>query len=405
MYESLGNSWETTETLVIRFRRAIDAPGMRGWGMTTSATMKARLSLYRQLERERKRPLIAYVTSTRGNSGGQISGDAVSEIQAQLHSLPKDAKAVDLLLASVGGDPTVAWRIVSLIRERCETFGVLVPSAAYSAATLIVLGADEIIMHPNGNLGPTDPQITVPKGTKNDEVRFGSEDLSAFLRYVKENVSKNETVVADAFRKFCDDAGTSIAVGVAERGSRLSQSMGEKLLQTHMKGEAKSRAKEIAQKLTKDFFHHGYPVNRSEAEDIGLKIAKRAPAVESLLWRIWTNLSEEMKVREPFNPVELLKGNAACAPLFAAIPTASIPPNLPPEVLQQIVQNIVAQCVVVGVPGTPFENIHAVVESARLASHHITRGEIFASRLPDLTFKISNVVTKQGWETIFPDSK
>lgn len=364
--------------------------------------MKKRLALYRQLEKARKRPLIAYVTSTRVNAGGQISGDAVAEFQEQLQALPKDTKAIDLLLVSVGGDPTVAWRIVSLIRERCEKFSVLVPHAAYSAATLIVLGADEIIMHPNGNLGPTDPQITVPKSSKGEGVSFGSEDLSAFLRYVKTNVSNDEDVLAAAFQKFCEDAGSSIAIGVAERSSQLSLSMGQKLLETHMKGESTAKAKDIAQRLTKDFFHHGYPVNRSEAEEIGLKVAKANAQIENLLWEIWSNLSSDLQLREPFNAVGLIRANPDCAPLFEPVPVANIPANLPGEVMQQVMQGVLAQCGVAGVPGTPFELVHAIVESPRLASRHVSRGLIFASRLPDLTFKLSNLIERQGWETVYP---
>src|SRR5437588_11893040 len=101
--------------------------------------LRRRLALYQRLEKKRGRPLIVYITSTREGSGGAISGDVVPEIQDQLQALPQGTKALDLLLVSQGGDPTVAWRIVSLIRERVEKFSVLVPQAAFSAATLIVL--------------------------------------------------------------------------------------------------------------------------------------------------------------------------------------------------------------------------------------------------------------------------
>ncbi len=359
--------------------------------------LRTRIKLYRQLEKERKRPLIVYVTSTRQNAGGQISGDSVAEFQAQLEALPPKTKALDLLLVSVGGDPTVAWRIVSLVRERYSKFAVLVPHAAFSAATLIVLGADEIVMHPNGNLGPTDPQITVPKNSRNEEVRFGSEDLMAFLTFVKQNVSKDEKTISDLFKKFCEDAGSSIAIGVAQRGSQLSVAMGEKLLQTHMTGEAKKQVKAIAEKLTKDYFHHGYPVNRSEAAEIGLKVVSGGAKVEGLLWEIWTDISEDLKLRSPFNAIEVLRENPATATLFSPIPTAIFPANLPPEVMQQVIQQVASTARIEGIPGSPYETTHALMESTRLATKHVTRGMIFASRLPDMNFKISNIVEKQGW--------
>lgn len=359
-----------------------------------------RVKLYRKIERRRKRPLIAYVTSTRQNSAGNISGDAVAELQEQLQRIPKGTKALDLLIVSSGGDPTVAWRIVSLIRERVDTFSVLVPQAAYSAATLIVLGADEVVMHPNGNLGPTDPQITAPKpGSAQERQSFGSEDLAAFITYAKDVVGlKNEEQIVQVFSKFIDDVG-SLAIGVAARSSQLGISMGEKLLQLHMKEDGeKSKAKHIAQRLTKDFFHHGYPLNRSEAREIGLKVAQPDIELEALLWSVWVNLNSDLKLREPFNAIGLVKGNAECAPLFAPIPSVAIPAGLPPDVHQQVIQGVLNQCAVKNVLGTPFETTHALMESSRLASKYTTKGTIFAARQADLSFKLSNIVHFQGWE-------
>ena len=120
----------------------------------------------------------------RRNAEAQIARDAVSELLAQLQALPKGTNELDLLIGSNGGDGTVAWRLVSLIRERVDSFAVLVPQAAFSAATLIALGADEIVMHPYGNLGPTDPQIT----NRGKNVQFGSEDLAAFLKFARDEV-------------------------------------------------------------------------------------------------------------------------------------------------------------------------------------------------------------------------
>jgi len=40
------------------------------------------------------------------------------------------------------------------------------------------------------------------------------------------------------------------------------------------------------------------------------------------------------------------------------------------------------------------------MESSRYASRFITKGQIFASRSPDLQLKLSNVELSQGWETV-----
>jgi hypothetical protein len=366
---------------------------------------RERVALYREIEVRRQRPLIVYVTSERVGADGQIGADAVREMHYQLEALPADATALDLLLVSNGGDPTVAWRIVSLIRERVKKLSVLIPQAAYSAATLIALGADEIVMHPNGNLGPTDPQITVrtkraPDGPV-EEIKFGSEDLSAFLRFAREEVGLSDQAhLLKVFAKFCEAVG-AIPIGVAARSSQLSLSMGEKLLLLHMTSDAeKQKARAIAETLTKDFFHHGYPVSRTEAENIGLRIAKRDADIESLIWRIWLDVADELLVREPFLPMKILKASPQTAPLFAPVPQAVIPANLPPAIAQQALTQVLAQVQVQQVPPVPFETIHAVIESPRYASRFLIRGNLFATRLPDLQIKITQTKEEQGWQTI-----
>jgi hypothetical protein len=72
-----------------------------------------------------------------------------------------DVKTLNLILCSPGGDGTVVEKFVSLCRSQCEKFRVLIPYDAKSAATLISLGADEIVMGPQSEIGPIDAQIEV----------------------------------------------------------------------------------------------------------------------------------------------------------------------------------------------------------------------------------------------------
>ena len=348
--------------------------------------IEQRVALYAQMERLRKRPLIVYVTSSRGGATGQIAADVVPELLDQLQVLPEDTEAVDLLLVSNGGDPTVAWRVVSLIRERVSKFSVLLPQAAFSAATLIALGADEIIMHPHANLGPTDVQIMVNRKQadgQNAQVPFGSEDLAAFLKYAKETVGlTDQTLMRDVFLKFCDEVGT-VAIGVAARSSQLGLLMGEKLLQLHMTGDNdKQKARAISEKLTRDYFHHGYPVSKSEASEIGLKVAARSAQVEALMWRIWVGISDQLQLRQPFNPMTHLARDPSCDEFMKPFDTA-------------------AGVAAVGA-STRYENILAIVESSRLASQFIMGGIIAAVKTPPHNIQLQQVPDQQTWKTVWP---
>ena len=268
-------------------------------------TYDNRKILYENLEALRERPLISYVTSSRINSNGQMGSDVIPELTKQIQCIEKKHKAIDILIVSNGGDPTVSWRIITMLRERFEKIGVLIPFAAYSAATLFALGADEIIMHPFSNLGPVDPQLhTIRKQAQGqEEVSFGSEDLRHFLDFLRNDVGlSDQEQLQKSFELVCKDVG-AIPIGMAKRSSYLALSMGEKLLMLHM--EDKNKAKAIAEALNTSFYHHGYPLGRKEALEIGLPIINGNEEVEDMMWKIWIDFESEMECNKPLCHLKL----------------------------------------------------------------------------------------------------
>lgn len=96
-------------------------------------SIATRVELYKQIEAIRKRPLIVYMTSRREHAGGQMNESVISEFCDQLEKLPRNCKAVDLMIISSGGDIMVAWKIISMLREKVKEIGVLVPQTGASA--------------------------------------------------------------------------------------------------------------------------------------------------------------------------------------------------------------------------------------------------------------------------------
>jgi hypothetical protein len=69
---------------------------------------------------------------------------------------------LDLIIHSPGGDGLAAEKILDLCRKYCTgTLRVAVPLYAKSAATLIALGADEILRGETSELGPIDAQLYI----------------------------------------------------------------------------------------------------------------------------------------------------------------------------------------------------------------------------------------------------
>ena len=117
-----------------------------------------RHQLIKQIQKKRNSKVITYVTSDRPPVAARIAEDAVRPLYDHLTALDSSEK-VDLFIYSRGGDVSVPWRIVSMFREFCDEFSVLVPYKAHSAATLLSLGADYIYMGRKAELGPIDPTL------------------------------------------------------------------------------------------------------------------------------------------------------------------------------------------------------------------------------------------------------
>jgi len=264
-----------------------------------------RKQLLGELEELRNsRLLIAYVTSTRTNFEMQIADDVLPLFHEHLEAgVEKAKKGVDLFIHSNGGSGTVPWRLVSLIREYTNDFAVLVPHRAFSAATLIALGADQIIMHRMGCLGPIDPSVANQFNPANPQnpglpIPISVEDVTAYIRLVKDEIGiTHEDELVKAF----------VALGNVQRSHNQSRLMARKLLRTHMQAKQEHEIDIIIDTLKSNLFFHGHPINRKEAkQDLNLKAKGAGADLERAMWQLYCQYDEALKLKEPFNPLHEL---------------------------------------------------------------------------------------------------
>jgi len=271
-----------------------------------------RLDIIKQIEKERGTHLISYVTSTRAGLEVPMAMDSLRKIYEHLTLIgtPKKKAKLDLLLHSNGGDGTVPWRLVTLIREYASKFSVLVPHRAFSAATLTALGADSIIMHPMGMLGPTDPTVANPFNPRDptnpaQTIGISVEDVTAYIALIKEDAGiQHEDQLVTAFTKLAEQVHP-LALGNVKRSLSQSRMMAKKLLALHMDPRKdEHEIEEIVDNLTSKLFFHGHPINRREAkEQVGLRtVEKTSQKVEQLMWNLYLDYEREIKIEEPFQP-------------------------------------------------------------------------------------------------------
>lgn len=124
-----------------------------------SQSPKIRQELLRRLSDQIGRTVITLFTSFR-YPVTLDSGDA-DLLEEVLHAT-KLHNGLCLMLDSIGGDSLAAERIVQTCRVYAkDSFDVLVPRRAKSAATIIALGADRIFMGETSALGRIDPQVVI----------------------------------------------------------------------------------------------------------------------------------------------------------------------------------------------------------------------------------------------------
>jgi hypothetical protein len=110
-----------------------------------------------------KNRLITYMCRF-GHARASMDSSDIPSFADILNSV-SGADQINLVLHSPGGDPTVIEKMVDMCRSHLSgdhrRFRVIVPNIAKSAATVLALGADEILMGYCSELGPIDPQVQI----------------------------------------------------------------------------------------------------------------------------------------------------------------------------------------------------------------------------------------------------
>lgn len=275
---------------------------------------KNQVEIIKKIQKKRNSKLLSYVVSTRRGTGFQIADDAVRKIYEHLESLNIDSgDKVDLFLHSFGGVGTVPWKLASLVREFSKNFEVLIAYKAYSAATLIALGANRIVMHPMAELGPIDPKVgnefnpTTPHG---QSIGINVEDVASYINFVKEFVGiRHEDELIQSLNTLTEKVHP-LALGNVHRFYAQSRMMAKKLLRLHMKRTEEHIIDEITETLTSKLFFHGHPINREEAKLIKLKIEYPDDELEKLMWDLFKTYEKELEMDEIYDPKQVLNASS-----------------------------------------------------------------------------------------------
>jgi len=271
-----------------------------------------RKQLIKKIEGLRESKVITYLTSDRqGPFNARIAMDVIPFMSRQLQSIGK-IRNIDLFLYSAGGDTIVPWRLVSMIREYCDKFSVLVPYKAHSSATMIALGADEIVMSNLSEISPIDPStanVFNPPDPANPQIRIpiSVEDVMAYFDLAKNKFGiKGDEELAKIFTKFTE-ANPQIhplALGNVNRIHNLIRILARRLLKSHKVQLEENEIEKIVDYFTEKLYSHQYVIGRKEAkEDLGIKtIVAANDELSSAMTDLYEDYNKELELGEIWNP-------------------------------------------------------------------------------------------------------
>lgn len=270
-----------------------------------------RVAIIQDLERSRGSQIIVYFTGDRRPFGSRIAEDAVRPLYEHLLNLQlgKEVKSIDLFLYSRGGDVSVPWRIATMIREFGKEFHILIPYKAQSAATLLSLGADSIVMTKKAELGPIDPTLvrtTAEGGGTAPAQEIAVEDVNSFLSFIKERANINDQIALAQVVKTLADQVSPLTLGTVNRQNSHIRLAARKLLTSQKEKVDEEHMSTIIETLTEKMYSHGHGIGRAEARDIGLKILYPNATTEDKIWRLYLTYEQYFKLDKPIDPeVEL----------------------------------------------------------------------------------------------------
>ena len=271
-----------------------------------------RLECLRRIEELRGSRVLAYVTGDRPPFPAQIRDDAVRPLISLLREIGH-AERIDLFLYTRGGAIDVPWRLVRQLRQHCETWSVLIPFRANSAGTLIALGADRIVLTDEGELGPIDPTLDIPRVVQAPDGQgtivqdsVSVEDVMAYVRFVSEQAGlSDQGPVAEALMKLVERVDP-VTLGSVYRTHAHIRDVARRILASRKEPPGAETQDRIVESLAEQVYAHGHAIGFEAAKEMGLPVERANDELDPVLWDLLGLYEADLMTRSPVDPASVV---------------------------------------------------------------------------------------------------
>lgn len=255
------------------------------------------VQVIRLLEMKMGMPVWFVVQREREDEWAEISAEVLAGLQRGLFQTPTNVPMA-LLLDSPGGIPHVAYKLARLFQRRASRLVIIVPQYARSAATLIALAGEELMIGKDAELGPLDVQIydsDQEKRTSALDAVQALERVNAFAMSVMDQTMqlllRRTRKRFDALAPLVMNYAASVVRPLLERidaveytrKSRELKVAEEYAIRLMRKNYPADIPRKIAASLVADYPAHGFVIDAEEATSLGLKVVKLPADIERIL--------------------------------------------------------------------------------------------------------------------------
>jgi hypothetical protein len=260
-----------------------------------------------RLEEQLKAKVVCFLTTDRPGMEQPacfITRDCIKIIEQHLQ-IEEPQNAIALYLVSHGGDVDVPWPLVNLLRSNCKKLYAVLPYICHSAATVIALGCDELIVGPRAQLSPADPilQVKTGAGESAPVLQFGVEDVNSFVRFVKNTLRRRFSRYGhESLAKLIDRVQPE-ALGSVNRMYSRTRLIIEKMLHLTSRRYTAKEMDHLISLLTVAYYAHTHLISRQEMEtDLHLPLVYAEKLrVSELIWDLYEDYAQEFQSRKIFD--------------------------------------------------------------------------------------------------------
>jgi hypothetical protein len=206
----------------------------------------------------------------------------------------KSFDELDVIINSAGGDIHACFQIVQLLRMHSKKLNACVPFVAKSAATLLCVGADEIVLDELAQLGPLDTQIfEEKKGGKREYnsalnpfktleqlQKFSIETLDIAVKMV---IARSGMDLDDCIKHAINFVGVTTGplfsrldpqkLGEYTRALSVGTEYGNRLLRRYKKDWNEEKRSQVVERLVHGYPSHDYIIDYVELQEIGFDVS------------------------------------------------------------------------------------------------------------------------------------